>query len=228
MVCFRTGEGRFALPVESTLSVRTIEGLVDLPSPRADIVGLLPGDPPLSVLASLGSGGDHVLVVISDDVRFGLHVLEVLGVRRFEDDKIGPPPKGQHGRADRRDALRIGRADTRRRHPSTGGSAVNQAAGRILVAEDSLVVRAVVCDQLEEEGYEVVQAVDGESALAAVRARKPDAILLDIEMPGLDGHQVLARLKADPELSDIPVVFLTGRTSTDDMVAGLRAGAHDY
>ena len=47
-------------------------------------------------------------------------------------------------------------------------------------------------------------------------------------MPGLDGHQVLARLKADVDLSDIPVVFLTGRTSTDDMVAGLRAGAHDY
>lgn len=100
--------------------------------------------------------------------------------------------------------------------------------GRILVAEDSLVVRAVVCDQLEEEGYEVVQAVDGESALALCAKVRPDAILLDIEMPGLDGHQVLARLKADGELSDIPVVFLTGRTGTDDMVAGLRAGAHDY
>jgi two-component system, cell cycle response regulator len=105
---------------------------------------------------------------------------------------------------------------------------VTATAGRILVAEDSLVVRTVVCDQLEEEGYEVVQAVDGESALAQCAVTKPDAILLDIEMPGLDGHQVLARLKNDPELSDIPVVFLTGRTSTDEMVAGLRAGAHDY
>lgn len=95
MVCFRTGEGRFALPVESTLSVRTIEGLIDLPSPRTDIVGLLPGDPPLSVLAALGTGGDHVLVVTSDNVSFGLHVLEVVGVRRFEDDEVGPPPKGQ-------------------------------------------------------------------------------------------------------------------------------------
>jgi diguanylate cyclase (GGDEF)-like protein len=102
------------------------------------------------------------------------------------------------------------------------------STGRILVAEDSLVVRTVVCDQLEEEGYEVVQAIDGESALAACATARPDAILLDIEMPGLDGHQVLARLKADGDLSDIPVVFLTGRTSTDDMVAGLRAGAHDY
>jgi diguanylate cyclase (GGDEF)-like protein len=105
---------------------------------------------------------------------------------------------------------------------------VNATAGRIVVADDSMVIRAVVCDQLEEEGYEVVQAVDGESALAQCTITRPDAILLDIEMPGLDGHQVLARLKADSELCDIPVVFLTGRTSTDDMVAGLRAGAHDY
>jgi diguanylate cyclase (GGDEF)-like protein len=105
---------------------------------------------------------------------------------------------------------------------------VTVTAGRILVAEDSLVVRTLVCDQLEEEGYEVAQAVDGESALAQCALIQPDAILLDIEMPGLDGHEVLARLKADPALSDIPVVFLTGRTGTDDMVAGLRAGAHDY
>jgi diguanylate cyclase (GGDEF)-like protein len=105
---------------------------------------------------------------------------------------------------------------------------VKPTAGRILVAEDSLVVRTLVCDQLEDEGYEVAQAVDGEAALTQCALIQPDAILLDIEMPGLDGHQVLARLKADPALSDIPVVFLTGRTGMSDMVAGLRAGAHDY
>lgn len=107
-------------------------------------------------------------------------------------------------------------------------AAVEKSAGKILVAEDSLVVRTVVCDQLEEEGYEIVEAVDGASALLMCAAERPDAILLDIEMPGLDGNQVLARLKADVDLCNIPVVFLTGRTSTDDMVAGLRAGAHDY
>lgn len=90
------------------------------------------------------------------------------------------------------------------------------------------MVRTVVCDQLQDEGYETVEAADGSAALIICAAERPDAILLDIEMPGLDGHQVLATLKADPELRDIPVVFLTGRTSTDDMVAGLRAGAHDY
>jgi two-component system cell cycle response regulator len=105
---------------------------------------------------------------------------------------------------------------------------VSTSAGTILVAEDSLVIRTAVCDQLEDEGYEVVEAEDGEAALRLCASDRPDAILLDIEMPGLDGHQVLARLKADGDLCDIPVVFLTGRTGTDDMVAGLRAGAHDY
>ena len=96
MVCFRTSKGRFALPVESTLAVRTIEGLVTLPSPRDDIVGVLPGNPPLTVLATLGAGGDRVLIGVSEGVRYGLHVIEVLGVQRFEDDQVGPRPSGQH------------------------------------------------------------------------------------------------------------------------------------
>jgi len=107
-------------------------------------------------------------------------------------------------------------------------SVLSGGAGRILVADDSLVVRAVLRDQLEREGYEVFEATDGPSALTQTAAIRPDAILLDIEMPGLDGHQVLVRLKHDEHLQDIPVVFLTGRTTTDEMVAGLRAGAHDY
>jgi diguanylate cyclase (GGDEF)-like protein len=98
----------------------------------------------------------------------------------------------------------------------------------ILVAEDSLVVRAVVRKHLEEHGYTVVEADDGEAALAACRAAPPDAVLLDIEMPGLDGHQVLSELKSDAVLSAVPVVFLTGRTTTEDVVEGLRMGAHDY
>jgi chemotaxis signal transduction protein len=95
MVCFRTVQGQFALPVESTLSVRAIDGLVELPSAGADTVGVLPGDPPLSVLSTLGAGDHHVLVVVSDEVRYGVHVLEVLGVRRIDDAQFGPPPLGQ-------------------------------------------------------------------------------------------------------------------------------------
>jgi two-component system cell cycle response regulator len=100
----------------------------------------------------------------------------------------------------------------------------------ILVADDSSVVRAVLRQHLEAQGYTVIEADDGNAALDACRTAAPDAVLLDIEMPGLDGYEVLAALKADPDpiLAELPVVFLTGRTSTEDVVEGLRLGAHDY
>ncbi len=100
--------------------------------------------------------------------------------------------------------------------------------GTILVADDSMVVRAVLRRQLETDGHTVVEAVNGEEAIDACREYHPDVILLDVEMPVLDGHATLARLKADPQLKDIPVVFLTGRVDTADVVNGLRLGAHDY
>jgi two-component system cell cycle response regulator len=98
----------------------------------------------------------------------------------------------------------------------------------ILVADDSLVVRAILRRQLEAGGHTVVEALDGEDALRTCREVRPDVVLLDIEMPVLDGHATLERLKADPDLCDIPVVFLTGRVDTADVVTGLRLGAHDY
>lgn len=107
-------------------------------------------------------------------------------------------------------------------------STVGESAALVLVAEDSLVVRTILRRQLEEYGHRVVEAADGEEALAMVREHLPDVILLDVEMPKLDGHGVLAALRASPDLTDIPVVFLTGRTSTEDVVEGLRLGAHDY
>jgi two-component system cell cycle response regulator len=100
--------------------------------------------------------------------------------------------------------------------------------GTVLIADDSLVIRAVVRSGLEEEGYRVIEAVDGLTALERCRQDPPDVVLLDIEMPGLDGYQVLSELKRDTELNTIPVVFLTSRSGMDDMVAGLRLGAHDY
>jgi two-component system cell cycle response regulator len=101
-------------------------------------------------------------------------------------------------------------------------------AASVLVADDSLVIRTVVRGELEDEGYEVSEAVDGATALEHCRRMPPDVVLLDVEMPGLDGYQVLAELKSDPDLRDIPVVFLTSRDRMEDVVAGLRGGAHDY
>jgi two-component system cell cycle response regulator len=98
----------------------------------------------------------------------------------------------------------------------------------VLVAEDSLVIRAVLVEQLRSRGYRVLEAGDGEQALAACQRQRPDVVLLDVEMPQLDGHAVLAGIKADPRLADIPVVFVTSRVTTEDVVEGLRLGAHDY
>jgi two-component system cell cycle response regulator len=98
----------------------------------------------------------------------------------------------------------------------------------VLIADDSIVVRAVVRGSLEDEGYRVIEAVDGLAALEYCRLDPPDVLLLDVEMPQIDGYQVLSALKSDVDLRDIPVVFLTSRSHTADVVAGLRGGAHDY
>ena len=99
---------------------------------------------------------------------------------------------------------------------------------RVLVADDSLVVRSLLRRQLEETGYSVIEAVDGEEALRLCQDKKPEVVLLDVEMPKLDGYGVLRTMRKDPDLTDIPVVFLTARVSTEDVVEGLRLGAHDY
>jgi diguanylate cyclase (GGDEF)-like protein len=98
----------------------------------------------------------------------------------------------------------------------------------VLVAEDSLMVRALLRAQLRDRGYTVVEAADGEQALQRARESSPDVILLDVEMPRMDGFEVLAELKRDPALREVPVIFITGRTTAADAVRGLEQGAHDY
>lgn len=98
----------------------------------------------------------------------------------------------------------------------------------ILVGDNSQVVREVLRWHLESHGYEVLEATDGAESVQLARRRKPAVILLSVEMPTLNGHQVLTRLKADDDLRDTPVVFITAHTETADVVEGLRLGAHDY
>jgi diguanylate cyclase (GGDEF)-like protein len=100
--------------------------------------------------------------------------------------------------------------------------------GSVLIVDDSLVVRSVVRGWLEEHGHAVTEVEDGESAIERCLAEPPDVVLLDIEMPGLDGHEVLARLKSEPVVKDIPVVFLTNHASMREVLRGLGGGAHDY
>ena len=95
MVCFRTSTGSFAVPVGSTRAVRSASGLVPLPEQRVDIAGVLPGQPPITVLAILGAGGEFVLVLTSGSIDYGLQVLEVKGVERVDNAQVGPAPYGQ-------------------------------------------------------------------------------------------------------------------------------------
>jgi chemotaxis signal transduction protein len=96
MVCFRAGTADYCLPVTAIRSVRTAEGMVALPAPRPDVTGLVPGNPPLSVVSLLGSGsGRQILVLEADGTTFGLLVDEVSGLRRIDEADIRPAPGGQ-------------------------------------------------------------------------------------------------------------------------------------
>jgi two-component system response regulator MprA len=97
---------------------------------------------------------------------------------------------------------------------------------KILVVDDERAVRDSLRRALELEGYGVELAEDGEEALERLRAAPPDAAILDVLMPGIDGLEVCRRLRADGNL--VPVLMLTARAEVDSRVAGLDAGADDY
>jgi len=99
---------------------------------------------------------------------------------------------------------------------------------KILLIDDSPDVVAIAKARLTRDNYEVICAVDGKSGLSAAASEKPDLILLDVELPDMSGFEICRLLKSDPELSMIPVIFLTGSTNTTDKVKGLDLGAVDY
>ena len=109
--------------------------------------------------------------------------------------------------------------------PATAQTAA-RAKRRVLVVDDEENVVHLVASALRFDGYEAVTADNGNSALAAVAEYDPDLVVLDVMMPGLDGHAVLQHLRAAG--SAVPVIFLTARDGASDRVAGLRSGADDY
>lgn len=98
----------------------------------------------------------------------------------------------------------------------------------ILLADDDPDQRDILVWRLKSQGYATAVAADGAQALATARADRPDLVLLDAMMPGIDGFEVCRRLKADPSLPFMPIVLVTGRAAVSDVVAGLEAGADDY
>ena len=95
MVCFQAAGSAYCVPLQATRSVRTTDDLVVLPDPAADVVGVLPGDPPLTVISPLRSEGKHILVIEADNKSFGLLVDVVTGLERFDDADVRPAPGGQ-------------------------------------------------------------------------------------------------------------------------------------
>lgn len=98
----------------------------------------------------------------------------------------------------------------------------------ILIADDEPVNRDIFQTRLEANDYQVVIAKDGEEALEVARARRPDLVLLDVMMPKLSGVEVCRKLKADSSLPYIPIIMITAKAETEDVVAGLEAGAEEY
>jgi two-component system, OmpR family, phosphate regulon response regulator PhoB len=102
---------------------------------------------------------------------------------------------------------------------------IEPQVARILVVDDDTVVRRLVRDGLEREGFDVTEAGDGTAALAAVESARPDLVILDVNLPVVGGFDVLARLR---ERSPLPVILLSGRGTEIDRVLGLELGADDY
>jgi adenylate cyclase len=99
---------------------------------------------------------------------------------------------------------------------------------RILIVDDNEANRDILGARLATEGYALCEAADGEVAIATAKTLLPDLILLDVMMPKLNGFEVCRRLKSDTELPFMPVILVTSMGDTQDIVAGLDAGADEY
>jgi len=102
------------------------------------------------------------------------------------------------------------------------------AADVVLIVDDVPDNLSVLHDALDEAGYTVLVATHGEAALQRAMQAQPDIVLLDAMMPGMDGFEVARRLKASPKTAHIPIIFMTGLTETEHLVAALEAGGVDY
>jgi DNA-binding response OmpR family regulator len=101
-------------------------------------------------------------------------------------------------------------------------------ARKILVVDDEVVLADTIAYNLEQEGYKVIVASDGASALNAAHTEKPDLIVLDIMLPGVDGLEVCRQLRREDETAMVPIIMLTAKSDEIDKVVGLEVGADDY
>ena len=112
--------------------------------------------------------------------------------------------------------------------PSPDAPLAAEPGAVVLIVDDVPDNVAPLHDALDDAGYTVLVALDGEAAIRRARQALPDVVLLDAVMPGLDGFEVARQLKADPQTAHIPILFMTGLTETEHLVAALEAGGVDY
>lgn len=99
---------------------------------------------------------------------------------------------------------------------------------KLLIADDESGIRSLVRMTLERDSYTILEASDGEEAIALAREFRPEVVLLDVMMPGLSGFDVCRALKGDPTTAEATVVLLTAKAQESDRAAGIAAGADDY
>ncbi|PIS38813.1 MAG: response regulator [Candidatus Nealsonbacteria bacterium CG08_land_8_20_14_0_20_43_11] len=99
---------------------------------------------------------------------------------------------------------------------------------KILIIEDDKFLRELIVQKLIKENYQTIEAVDGEEGVKKVKEEKPDLILLDLILPGIDGFEVLARVKEDSAVASIPVIILSNLGQKDDVERGLKLGVAGY
>ena len=100
---------------------------------------------------------------------------------------------------------------------------------KILCIEDEAVIRDQIAEELQDEGFEVLEAVDGQDGLEKILEHKPDMVISDISMPRMSGHKLLQKLRGDfPEFAEMPFIFLTANSDRADMLHGFELGADDY
>ncbi len=105
---------------------------------------------------------------------------------------------------------------------------MSQPPPRVLLVDDDPAMLRLLEVNFRMEGFTVETASRGEEALAKVTSSPPDAVVLDVMMPGLDGYQVAGRIREDPSLASLPIVFLTARVQEEDREQGLSLGQVDY
>ena len=98
----------------------------------------------------------------------------------------------------------------------------------ILLVEDNEMNRDMLSRRLQRKDFEVLIAVDGEQVAGVIMEQRPDLILMDINLPGKDGHQVTSEIKSDPDTADIPVIALTAHAMVGDRDKAMAAGCDDY